>query len=88
MSTKTNTRYAYRLPDVAFCSGRRTEEVSGRQCYQAELGGTSYPRCLRPLHAFVQLVVCVEILLKCYEMATPLSLCIDFVRPLSSVLHP
>jgi len=37
---------------------------------------------------FVQLVVCVEILLKGNQTATPVSLCIDFVRPLSSVLHP
>jgi hypothetical protein len=26
--------------------------VSGRQCYRAELGGTNYPRCLRPLNTF------------------------------------
>jgi hypothetical protein len=26
--------------------------VSGRLCYQAELGGTNYPRCLRPSHTF------------------------------------
>jgi len=47
VSTETNTRY-----DVAFCSGRGTDEVSGRQCFLAELGGRSYPRCLGPLHVF------------------------------------
>ena len=44
--------FACRLPDLGFCSGRGIDEVSGRQCYQAELGGTNYPRCLRPSHTF------------------------------------
>lgn len=86
MNTETYTRYACRLPDVAFCSGRGTDEVSGLQCYQAELGHFINAVCVHYMH-FVQLVGCVEILLKGNEMATPVSLCIDFVRPLSSVLH-
>ena len=56
MSTETNTRFACRLPDVAFCSGRGTDEVSGGQCYQGELGGTNYPQSLRPSHTFCSVI--------------------------------
>lgn len=52
VARKRTRDFACRLPDVAFYSGRGTDEVSGRQCYQAELGGTNYPRCLRPSHTF------------------------------------
>jgi hypothetical protein len=78
-----------RRPWRVFASTRRlTGEVSERLCYQAEVGRTNDPRCLRPLHAYYLVSRVVVDITKANELATPVKLCVDFARPFSSILYP